>query len=162
GEGLPVERADLHACLEGLEDGSLGGVFAGQVVEHLPPPALVLLLERAAAKLRPGGLFVAETINPLSPLALRYYFSDLTHAEQLVDELNARDHLATLVTVPFMWYPGTRVLSQAFLWRLVDLEETDGRPIDLVIGTKFPSYVVRHRRKVVWLVHQFRQAYDLD
>ena len=53
-------------------------------------------------------------------------------AEQLVDELNARDHLATLVTVPFKWYPGTRVLSQAFLWRLVDLEETDGRPIDLV------------------------------
>jgi glycosyltransferase involved in cell wall biosynthesis len=83
-------------------------------------------------------------------------------AEQLVDELNARDHLATLVTVPFKWYPGTRVLSQAFLWRLVDLDETDGRPIDLVIGTKFPSYVVRHRRKVVWLVHQFRQAYDLD
>jgi glycosyltransferase involved in cell wall biosynthesis len=31
-----------------------------------------------------------------------------------------------------------------------------------VIGTKFPSYVVRHRNKVVWLVHQFRQAYELD
>src|SRR5438067_8882108 len=83
-------------------------------------------------------------------------------AEQLVDELNARDHQAALVTIPFKWYPGSRVLSQAFLWRLVDLEETDGRPIDLVIGTKFPSYVVRHRRKVVWLLHQFRQAWDLD
>src|SRR5919108_832394 len=83
-------------------------------------------------------------------------------AEQLVDELNARDHQAALVTIPFKWYPGARVLSQAFLWRLVDLEETDGRPIDLVIGTKFPSYVVRHPRKVVWLVHQFRQAYELD
>jgi SAM-dependent methyltransferase len=86
GEGLPVEQADLLAYLEGLEDGSLGGVFAGQVVEHLPPPALVRLLELAAAKLRPGGLFVAETINPLSPLALRYYFSDLTHAQPLVPE----------------------------------------------------------------------------
>src|ERR671923_254133 len=83
-------------------------------------------------------------------------------AEQLVDELNARDHQAALVTIPFKWYPGARVLSQAFLWRLVDLEETDGRPIDLVIGTKFPSYVVRHRRKVVWLVPQFPPAYDLD
>jgi glycosyltransferase involved in cell wall biosynthesis len=83
-------------------------------------------------------------------------------AEQLVDELNARDHQATLVTVPFKWYPGERVLTQAFLWRLLDLEETDGRPIDLVIATKFPSYVVRHPRKVVWLVHQFRQAYELD
>jgi 2-polyprenyl-3-methyl-5-hydroxy-6-metoxy-1,4-benzoquinol methylase len=86
GEGLPVEQADLLAYLESLDDGSLGGVFAGQVVEHLPPPALVRLLELAAAKLRPGGLFVAETINPLSPLALRYYFSDLTHAQPLVPE----------------------------------------------------------------------------
>ena len=83
-------------------------------------------------------------------------------AEQLVDELNAREHEAALVTMPFKWYPGERVLTQAFLWRLLDLEETDGRPIDLVIGTKFPSYVVRHPRKVVWLVHQFRQAYELD
>jgi SAM-dependent methyltransferase len=86
GEGLPVEQADLLAYLEGLEDGSLGGVFAGQVVEHLPPPALVRLFQLAAAKLRPHGLFVAETINPLSPLALRYYFSDLTHAQPLVPE----------------------------------------------------------------------------
>jgi glycosyltransferase involved in cell wall biosynthesis len=83
-------------------------------------------------------------------------------AEQLTAELRARAHEATLVTVPFKWYPGERVLTQAFLWRLVDLEEADGRPIDLVIGTKFPSYVVRHPKKVVWLVHQFRQAYELD
>ena len=64
--------------------------------------------------------------------------------------------------MPFKWYPGARVLTQAFLWRLLDLEEADGRPIDLVIATKFPSYVVRHPNKVVWLVHQFRQAYELD
>jgi glycosyltransferase involved in cell wall biosynthesis len=83
-------------------------------------------------------------------------------AERLTDELQARGHEAALVTVPFKWYPGQRVLTQAFLWRLVDLEEVDGRPVDLVIGTKFPSYVVRHPNKVVWLVHQFRQAYELD
>jgi glycosyltransferase involved in cell wall biosynthesis len=83
-------------------------------------------------------------------------------AETLVDELQRRGHTAALVTIPFKWYPGARVLSQAFLWRLVDLEETDGQPIDLVIGTKFPSYCIRHPRKIVWLVHQFRQAYELD
>jgi glycosyltransferase involved in cell wall biosynthesis len=66
------------------------------------------------------------------------------------------------VTVPYKWYPGERVLSQAFLWRLLDLGESDGRSIDLVIATKFPSYAVRHPRKVVWLLHQFRQAYELD
>src|ERR687895_198571 len=83
-------------------------------------------------------------------------------ADKLVAELRARDHEAELVTVPFKWYPGTRVLSQAFLWRLLDLEESDGRRIDLVVATKFPSYCVRHPRKVVWLLHQFRQAYELD
>ena len=70
-------------------------------------------------------------------------------AERLTDELRALGHEADLVTVPFKWYPGARVLSQAFLWRLLDLEEVDGRPVDLVIATKFPSYVVRHPNKVV-------------
>jgi glycosyltransferase involved in cell wall biosynthesis len=83
-------------------------------------------------------------------------------ADDLVRQLLARGHEADLVTVPFKWYPGERVLTQAFLWRLLDLEEADGRRIDLVVATKFPSYCVRHPRKVVWLLHQFRQAYDLD
>ncbi len=83
-------------------------------------------------------------------------------ADDLVAELRARDHEVDLVTVPYKWYPGERVLSQAFLWRLLDLEEADGRTIDLLIATKFPSYAVRHRNKVVWLLHQFRQAYELD
>ena len=82
--------------------------------------------------------------------------------DELVRELGQRGYDAELVTVPFKWYPGAKVLSQAFLWRLLDLTEANGRPIDLVIATKFPSYVVRHPRKVVWLVHQFRQAYELD
>jgi SAM-dependent methyltransferase len=86
GDGLDVEQADLVEYLEGLDDGSLGGIFMGQVVEHLPPGVLVRSLELSARKLRPGGLLVAETINPLSPLALRHYFADLTHAQPLVPE----------------------------------------------------------------------------
>ena len=82
--------------------------------------------------------------------------------DTLVDELRARGHDADLVSVPFKWYPGARVLTQAFLWRMLDLEEADGERIDLVVGTKFPSYVARHPDKRVWLVHQFRQAYELD
>jgi glycosyltransferase involved in cell wall biosynthesis len=82
--------------------------------------------------------------------------------EDLVEELRKRGHEAELVTIPYKWYPGSRVLTQAFLWRLVDLTEADGRPIDLVIATKFPTYAVRHPNKVVWLLHQFRQAYELD
>jgi len=83
-------------------------------------------------------------------------------ADGLVGALREAGHDAELVTVPFKWYPNERVLTQAFLWRLLDLEEANGRPIDAVIATKFPSYVVRHPNKVVWLLHQFRQAWDFD
>jgi glycosyltransferase involved in cell wall biosynthesis len=83
-------------------------------------------------------------------------------ADRLVDELRARGHEAETVSVPFKWYPGTRVLDQAFVWRLLDLTEADGRAIDLVIATKFPAYCVRHPNKIAWVLHQFRQAYDYD
>jgi glycosyltransferase involved in cell wall biosynthesis len=82
--------------------------------------------------------------------------------DRLTAELRARGHEADVVSVPYKWYPGARVLTQAFLWRLLDLEEADGQRIDLVVATKFPSYLVRHAEKRVWLVHQFRQAYELD
>jgi len=86
GDGLDVEQADAVTYLESLPEGSLGGIFMGQVVEHLPPAMLVRTLELCAQKLREGGLMIAETINPLSPLALRNYFADLTHAQPLVPE----------------------------------------------------------------------------
>jgi O-antigen chain-terminating methyltransferase len=86
GEGLGVEQADAIEYLRGLPDGAFGSIFCAQVVEHLPPSVLVRMLELARAKLRPGGVLVMETINPLSPLALRFYFSDLTHAQPLVPE----------------------------------------------------------------------------
>jgi SAM-dependent methyltransferase len=86
GEGLAVEQADLVEHLSGVEMGSLGGIFMGQVVEHLPAATLVQALRLAASALRPGGVLIAETINPLSPIALRNYFADLTHAQPLVPE----------------------------------------------------------------------------
>jgi SAM-dependent methyltransferase len=86
GEGLEVEQADLLDHLAPLPDASLGALTALQVVEHLPPPALLRLLDLAAAKLRPDGVLLLETINPLAPQALRNYFADLTHAQPLVPE----------------------------------------------------------------------------
>ena len=86
GDGLEVEQADLIEYLDGVGAGTLGAIFMGQVVEHLPAPTLVQALRLAAAKLRPGGVLIAETINPLSPIALRNYFADLTHAQPLVPE----------------------------------------------------------------------------
>ena len=54
GEGLDVEQADALAYLEALEDGSLGGIFAAQVVEHLPPATLVRAA-RARRREAPAG-----------------------------------------------------------------------------------------------------------
>jgi len=47
------------------------------------------------------------------------------------------------------------------VWRSLDLAESNGQPIDLVIALKFPAYLVPHERKVVWLIHQHRSAYEL-
>jgi len=82
------------------------------------------------------------------------------HAAGLVRELKAEGHEADLVQLPFKWYPRAEIVTSALAWRLVDLTEADGKRIDLVIPMKFPSYLVRHPNKVVWLIHQFRQAYD--
>jgi glycosyltransferase involved in cell wall biosynthesis len=80
---------------------------------------------------------------------------------ELVRELRARGHLAELVSVPFKWYPKEEILPHAAAWRLLDLSESNGRPVDLVIASKFPTYFVRHPNKVAWLVHQYRAVYEL-
>ena len=83
------------------------------------------------------------------------------HVRQLVRELRQRGYTAELVSVPFKWYPKEEILPHAAAWRLLDLSESNGRPVDLVIGTKFPSYFARHPNKVAWLIHQYRAAYEL-
>lgn len=70
-------------------------------------------------------------------------------------------HEADVVTLPFKWYPAAEIPKHVLMARLVDLSESDGRPIDRVIALKFPVYCVRHPRKVVWLLHQHRPAYEL-
>ncbi|MEO8054311.1 MAG: glycosyltransferase family 4 protein [Acidobacteriota bacterium] len=82
------------------------------------------------------------------------------HADGLVREIRAAGHEAELVRLPFKWYPREEILTSALAWRLLDVSEADGKRVDLVIPMKFPSYLVRHENKVVWLIHQFRQAYD--
>ena len=83
------------------------------------------------------------------------------HVRELTRELRARGYEAELVSVPFKWYPKEEILPHAAAWRLLDLSESNGRPIDLVIASKFPTYFVRHPNKVAWLIHQYRAAYEL-
>ncbi|HEU5256617.1 MAG TPA: class I SAM-dependent methyltransferase [Vicinamibacterales bacterium] len=80
GKGLQAETGDALAYLGGVPDGSLGGLFAAQVVEHLEPRYLMRLLDAAFDKLRPGAPIVLETINPACWFAFfESYIRDLTH-----------------------------------------------------------------------------------
>ncbi|MCM2257661.1 MAG: class I SAM-dependent methyltransferase [Vicinamibacteria bacterium] len=82
--GLAVEATDLLTFLRGRADGSLGGVFAAQVAEHLPPQVLVDVMRESARALRRGGLLVFETPNPRSVTGfLEVWTRDLTHERAL-------------------------------------------------------------------------------
>lgn len=81
--------------------------------------------------------------------------------ENLTTELNKRNFEAELVSIPFKWYPNNSLLDSTLAWRMVDLSETNGNTINLVIATKFPTYAIKHDNKIIWLMHQFREAYDL-
>ncbi len=85
--GLDATCADALTYLRGLPDGSLGGLFAAQVVEHLTPAYLGALLDAAAEKMRPGGRIVLETINPRCWVAFfESYLRDPTHVRPLHPE----------------------------------------------------------------------------
>jgi glycosyltransferase involved in cell wall biosynthesis len=78
----------------------------------------------------------------------------------LRDVLRERGHSVDVVSLPFAWQPHDLIGRAALAWRLLDLTSVNDVSVDQVICTKFPSYAVNHPRKVVWLVHQHRQAYD--
>jgi len=81
--------------------------------------------------------------------------------EDLRDRLAGRGFRVDVVSVPFRAYPPSEILRQALAWRLLDVTESWGEKVDLVIPTKFPSWLVSHPCKVPWLIHQHREAYDL-
>jgi glycosyltransferase involved in cell wall biosynthesis len=83
------------------------------------------------------------------------------HLAALVERLREAGFETEAVQLPFQWSPREAALRSALAWRLLDLERASGQPVDLFIATRFPSYAARHPRKVCWLFHPFRQAYDL-
>jgi SAM-dependent methyltransferase len=86
-KGLDIQQGDALAYLANLKTNSLGGIFAGQVIEHFSTSQLVRLVKLAYEKLRPGAYFVAETVNPLclSVFAKSFYI-DPTHVKPVHPE----------------------------------------------------------------------------
>lgn len=81
-------------------------------------------------------------------------------AELLADNLKTKliknGHKVILIQIPFLSHPPQKILEHIIACRLLSLED-----VDKVISFKFPSYYIKHPNKVLWLIHQFRQVYDL-
>jgi len=65
-------------------------------------------------------------------------------------------HNSEILRIPFQWEPAEKIPSQMLMVRAFELENADR-----VIALKFPAYLIRHPHKTLWLLHQYRQAYDL-
>ena len=88
--GLDCTLDDAVSYLGRLEAGSLGAVTGFHIIEHLPFPALVALLDASLQALAPGGVVVFETPNPANLLvASRWFHLDPTHRNPLPGEMVA-------------------------------------------------------------------------
>ncbi|WP_299454234.1 glycosyltransferase family 4 protein [uncultured Pigmentiphaga sp.] len=77
-------------------------------------------------------------------------------AAHLQRNLTEAGHQSEVLRIPFQWEPATRIPSQMLMVRSLELWN-----VDRVIALKFPAYLIRHPHKTLWLLHQYRQAYDL-
>jgi glycosyltransferase involved in cell wall biosynthesis len=79
-------------------------------------------------------------------------------AESLAQKLEERGHRVDNLRIPFKWYPAQTILEHILAFRMLRLPSVHS---DLVIALKFPAYLIPFPHKKVWLLHQFRQAYEL-
>lgn len=76
-------------------------------------------------------------------------------ADRLCEALQDHGHATDLVRIPFCQEPPEQIVDQMLAVRLIRLAN-----VDRTIALGFPSYFVPHRDKIVWLLSQFRPAYD--
>jgi glycosyltransferase involved in cell wall biosynthesis len=84
-----------------------------------------------------------------------------SHEMGLYHALSAAGHDVDILRIAFKWYPPSRVLKGMLGVELLDVDEFSGVKIDLCVGLRFPAYLIRHPRKVLWVLHQHRSAYEL-
>jgi len=85
--GLDAVHGDALTFLDALPDGTVGGLIATQVIEHLEPGYLIQLLQTASRKLKPGAPAVIETINVACWLAFfSSYMRDFSHVRPVHPE----------------------------------------------------------------------------
>ncbi len=86
--GLPAEKHDVLAYLRSVAAESVGVVTGFHIVEHLPFPVLLALLDEVVRVLRPGGVCIFETPNPSNLRVSSYtFYLDPSHRNPIPKEL---------------------------------------------------------------------------
>ena len=80
---LDVADGDALEFLKSLPDNHLRGAIALQVIEHMSIRELFEMFYVVNQKLKPGGIFIVETINPESLYSMRWFYMDWTHNRPL-------------------------------------------------------------------------------
>ncbi len=102
------------------------------------------------------NILICTTQIPFTTGGAEYHVANLRAA------LEQAGYNAEIAALPFKWYPPGEMMRGALAWRLLDVTEANGKTIDLVIGMRFPAYLVAHPNKVLWIMHQHRAAYNLS
>jgi 2-polyprenyl-3-methyl-5-hydroxy-6-metoxy-1,4-benzoquinol methylase len=86
-KGFDVERINVFDYLSTVNDNTFDGIFMAQVVEHLSTDELLNVVSMIYRVLKPGGLFVVETINVQSVYAMsNWFYLDPTHVKPVHPE----------------------------------------------------------------------------
>jgi 2-polyprenyl-3-methyl-5-hydroxy-6-metoxy-1,4-benzoquinol methylase/glycosyltransferase involved in cell wall biosynthesis len=105
-KGLDVTLQDGVEALEAAQDASLGAVICAQVIEHLPYETFHRFFALAAQKLRPGGVLIAETVNPHAQVALKHFWLDLTHEQPVFPEVALATAGLAGFSKAYIFHPG--------------------------------------------------------
>ena len=86
-KGHEVRHEDAITYLAHQKDASIGAVFSAQVIEHLSYDEFQEFIHQALRVLEPGGIFVAETVNPHAVHGFKTFWVDMTHRVPIFPEV---------------------------------------------------------------------------
>lgn len=132
--GHDVVEADVLNYLKAQDGDSIAAITSMHLVEHIPHPILIQLLDEALRVLRPGGVLILETPNPENVLVGSCtFYMDPTHLNPIPPLL-------------LQWVVRTRGFEQAVIERL---SEHRGDPEIVPVSESVPG-AAQINRMIDW------------